>query len=419
MSEWSGAKSVSKVADAYPLSQEKISVGTSVDDINGILGSKFSYSDIAETLNNVEFGIEKTEEKIQVTIPYWRGDIHIIEDVAEEVGRLTGFDNIESTLPLREFIATKPTEFDEFKSMLRQLLVRAGASEVLTYSFVHGDVIKKAGLNPSNSYQVINSISPDLQYYRQTLTPSLLDLVHPNVKQSYESFALFEMNKTHAISDGLNDEKVPVESERLALVVVDKYQTGASYYSAKRIFDYICNEIGVTATYEPIENQQDHQVMVPFEFRRSARFVDADLRKCNGVIGEYTRSVAKAFKLPEHTAGFDIDVKGLFAMYKNGGRKYTPISRYPYSERDICFKVNQTTKYSQVIDAAEHALQTVPLESNLVPVDIYQPGDSETKNITIRLRVVSHDHTLTGDEVAEAVETVSRLVIEQTGAEVV
>src|SRR5690606_563446 len=96
-----------------------------------------------------------------------------------------------------DFNAVTPSLFDTFRAQLRQRLVRAGANEVLTYSFVHGDILKNAGQAVENAYRITNAISPDLQYYRVSLTPSLLDKVNSNIRQRFDHFALFEANKVH------------------------------------------------------------------------------------------------------------------------------------------------------------------------------------------------------------------------------
>lgn len=81
---------------------------------------------------------------------------------------------------------------------VRTELARAGANEVLTYSFVHKDVLEKATQDPSDAYALGNALSPDLQYYRLSLTPSLLDKVHANIRAGYDEFALFEIGKSHS-----------------------------------------------------------------------------------------------------------------------------------------------------------------------------------------------------------------------------
>jgi phenylalanyl-tRNA synthetase beta chain len=389
--------------------------------INDILGSKFTNSDIANTLQNAEFIIEQDElEMMTVVAPYWRADIHIVEDIAEEIGRLNGFDNIEPTLPMRDFTAVRPSDFDDFRDKVRKTLTRAGANEVLTYSFVHGDILQKAGQSVENSYRVVNSISPDLQYYRQTLTPSLLGLIHPNIKQGYDNFALFEINKSHLKKDGLNDESVPIEADMTALVITSKNElSGASYYQAKRILDYLCELLGLEIIYKAIDKEPNGSVSAPFEYRRSAQVIDKKTGLLIGIVGEYKKSVTRMFKLSEYTAGFEINTRVLFEATKGLGSGYKPLSRYPASERDICFQVSRELPYSQIINALEAALEHVELESNVSPVDIYQPDVDKVKNVTIRVRLTAHDHTLTGDEVTDVINSLITSVTTQTQAIVI
>jgi len=424
MGEWAGAKCASRVAEVYPGKYDPITLEFTANTINNVLGSKkFADSDIISTLQNAEFVTEQTEsELLRITAPYWRADIHIVEDIIEEVGRLNGFDNIEPTLPVRDFTAVRPDDFDNFRSKVRKILVRAGANEVLTYSFIHSDVLQKAGQKVENSYRIVNSISPDLQYYRQTLTPSLLGLAHPNIKQGYDNFALFEINKSHLKTDGLNNEGVPVESDKVALIVTSKNKlAGAPYYQAKRLLDYLCESLGINLDYKTIDkiDKSDSPLMAPFEYRRSAQVTDKTTGLVIGVVGEYKKSVAKGFKLSEYTAGFEIDTHALFEIVQNVGSGYKPLSRYPVSERDICFQVENGTSYGQIIDVLEAALKNVELETNISPVDIYQPESGKTKNITIRIQLTAHNHTLTGDEVVGVIDSLIASVTSEIQATVI
>jgi len=421
MHEWSGAKCVSKMKEAFPIKQKDIKVEFSVGTINSILGSNYSNTDIINTLTNIEFNvIQNGSDNISVTVPYWRGDIHIIEDIMEEVGRINGFDNIVPTLPSRDFTAVAPNDFDVFRGNIRKLLARAGANEILSYSFIHGNILKKAGQDINNSYRIVNSISPDLQYYRQTLTPSLLDLVHPNIKQGYDNFAIFEINKTHSRSDGLNDENVPIESEMVSLVVANKNSVpGAPFYQAKRILDYLCESLGVKLAYESVEKDSSVHTFQPFEYRRSAKVVEKSSGGIIGVVGEYKKLVAKGFKLPENVAGFEINSLDLFELFKNLKSSYKSLSRFPSSERDVCFQVNSNITFSQVIEATNEATKLSELTVDITPVDIYQPNEGKTKNITIRVKLTANDHTLTGDEVASAVKSMSDTVVEKTNATII
>lgn len=418
LQEYTGARATSPVVEDYPGVRQPITVTVSEKHINAVLGTHFSAEDIAELLGNVGFNVTFNGLEAVVTVPYWRQDIHIAEDIIEEVGRLAGFDTINLTLPRRDFTAVRPSDFDKLRSEVRRSLVRAGANEVLTYSFVHGDILKKAGQVPDNAYRVVNSISPDLQYYRQSITPSLLSHVFPNVKAGYETFALFEANKVHQKVDGATDEQVPVERDSIALVTTHAKAKGAAYYDAKRMLEYAVNSLGIVLMYRPLDGESD-ATYAPFEPKRSALVIDSKTQAILGIVGEYKKSVQKAFKLPEYTAGFEINPRELLASVKMVGIQYQPLSRYPGSERDVCFQVGQDVTYQDVVTPAEKTLAETGLITTLSPVDIYQPEDGTTKNITVRIGLISYEKTMTNEEVAAVVDKVIEAVTGATEGRVV
>lgn len=421
MNKWSDAFPVSIVVDNFPKPTKQLVIKVPHTLVNGVLGADLDIPQITNILRNAEFNVDvDSSNTISVQSPYWRADIHIAEDIIEEVGRLSGFDDILPTLPSRDFSAIKPNDFDIFRTRLRKILVRVGANEVLSYSFVHGDVFKKVGQAVDNSYKIVNSISPDLQYYRQSLTPSLLGLINPNVRQGYDSFSLFEINKTHKKDSGLDVENVPIETDSLALIITDKAkQAGSEYYKTKRILDYLCKLIGVELELEPLGDGFEGPLSSPFEVKRSALIMAKNSKLVIGVIGEYKKSVAKSFKLPNDTAGFEIDTRLLFDVSKTVGKNYKPISRYPATERDICFRVFHDITYRQIIDATNDALINIDLETLISPVDIYQLENGDTKNITIRIKLVAADHTLSNDEVNRVIDVVIDSVVSTTGATVI
>jgi phenylalanyl-tRNA synthetase beta chain len=420
MGEYAGAKRVSDVAESYPGEVQPYAVTLPYQKVNDVLGLTLSADEIATTMRDVEFTVKQDGDVLSFTPPYWRADIHIPEDIIEEVGRLRGFDTIEPILPKRDFTAVRPNRFDTVRASARCALVRAGANEVLTYSFVHGDLLTKAGQKTADSYRLVNSLSPELQYYRQTITPSLLSVVRNNMKQGYDHFALFEVNKAHPKQHGMTDENVPAEVDMIALVVANKKtQPGAAYYEAKRQLNYLAQSLGLELQFAPIEADPNYPVTAPFEHRRSALVTDKKTDTFLGIVGEYKKSVARSFKLPEYAAGFEIGSIPVLEAVQKLTSGYRPVSRYPGTERDICFQVSEEIAYQQVIDAVESALKNVQLETTVSPVDIYKSEGATTKNITIRLSLTPHEKTLTGDEVGLIINDVAQSVIAATGAAIV
>lgn len=416
--EWTGSRVVGRVLEATGNRRTGGAIVVRTDAVCATLGVDAPAADIRDVLERVEFSIREEGDSLVVTPPYWRTDIHIVEDVVEEFGRISGFDTIEPRLPQRTFRAVSPSSFDLFRTRVADMLTRAGANEILSYSFVHGDLLKRVGQSPQNSYQLVNSISPELQYYRQTLLPSLLSYVHPNAKQGYDRFALYEINKVHPKSLGFSDEQVPVEHDSLSLVYTQKKASGgAAYYQIKAMLEFVCKGLGVSLRYVPLKD--DLSEYAAYEPKRSA-LLETESGLIIGVIGELKRSVSTDFKLPKLTAGAEIDLRQLFIESERAVSTYYPLSRFPSTERDVCFRVGEDTSYGQLFDAVTTAWsQEQDVRASCEPIDIYAGGDSSDRNITLRMKIVSDSRTLTGDEVGDIMSRVIKSVVAITGASVV
>lgn len=239
MTQLAGATVASELVDDYSVVIKNQPVSVSTDFINQRLGSELTTETILTMLKNVEFTVERTEDKLTVTAPFWRTDIEIKEDIVEEVGRMYGFNQLPSALPMREITPVKPDERRKLKQSIREILSSAGANEVLTYSFVHGDLLNKTGQKPEDSYKLRNALSPNLQYYRQSLTPSLLENVNANIKAGYDQFVLFEIGKSHNKIHGNAEDGLPGELNMVALTFASQQSGPTGYFSARRYLDFL------------------------------------------------------------------------------------------------------------------------------------------------------------------------------------
>jgi phenylalanyl-tRNA synthetase beta subunit len=207
----------------------------------------------------------------------------------------------------------------------------------------------------------------------------------------------------------------------VALTVTDKKSRSVvPYYQAKKMLEYLGGSLGLDLMYSSVESDPNYPVTAPFELRRSALVTDKKTDTFIGIVGEYKKSVARNFKLPEYTAGFEIGSPALYEAVKKLTNSYRPVSRYPSTERDICFQVASDVRYQQIIDSMESVLRDTEIETVISPVDIYQQeNDASTKNITVRIKLTAGDHTLTGDEVATIIGNVTEATIAAIGATVI
>jgi phenylalanyl-tRNA synthetase beta chain len=392
--------------------------------INERLGFSLSADAMKTLLENVECGVAADGDQLTVTAPFWRTDIETREDVVEEVGRLYGFDKLPLKLPQRSIMPVEKNAMLELKQTIRSALAKAGANEVLTYSFVHGDLMRKAGQNPDDAFQVGNALSPDLQYYRLSLTPSLLDKVHMNIKAGYDELALFELGKGHNLAHASSDDGLPAEFAMLDLIYAcaDKQaKSGAAFYEARAFLTILAEHFGLELEYRPIAAEESYPVVKPYDHTRSAQVFVKGTDLALGMIGEYKASVRKALKLPVHTAGFGIGVAQLQAALKHSGKTYRPLPRFPRLTQDITLKVSSDSNYQTLSDVVRGALDDAcPQRSlwSLELLDIYQRQDSTAhKQITFRLSIASYEKTLTDAEVSALLDRVAAAAAAAIGAE--
>lgn len=384
-------------------------VETTVDFVNDRLGSKLSDNQIVAILKNVEFDVH-IDNNLVVTSPFWRTDIAIAEDIVEEVGRLYGYDKLPLLLPQRSL---KPAIKDTallFKQKVREILSKAGANELLTYNFTSSKLLEQVGLSADQAYKLSNALSPELQYFRMSLTPSLLDKIHANIKAGASQLAIYEINKVHSKMYGQDNQDLPKELSMLALVVaVDKSNlyAGAPYFQARTYMDYIGSQLGLIFSYEPVQDlpKTEQPIAQPFEASRSAQIIELTSKTVLGVVGEYKQSVTRALKLPAFCAGFEINIEQLQALQKDT-KNYLPLSRYPGVWQDISLKVPSNIKHGDLQTFIEQNIN-VPSTTKyqVLPIDIYQNSNqTEFMQMTFRLIVTSYIQTMTDLDVNQILE---------------
>ena len=390
--------------------------------INERLGLDLSGDDICDLLNNVEIQSHGPEEElgyICIQSPFWRTDLELPEDIVEEVGRLYGFDKLPRQLPMRSIKPAPRNPHRQLKQAIRQSLSRAGTNEVLTYSFVHERVLKNAEQDPSRAYRLSNALSPDLQYYRTSVLPSLLDKVHANIKAGHDEFMLFEIGKIHDKELPLSDEGLPSEQTFVDGVYASKKpRSGAPFYKARKLVDRLLADINVEADFVKIV-ESDADIPAPFDGQRSAWIVAKNDDKL-GIVGELSQTARRNFKLPDYTAVFSLDVEKLQAcLASSRDYNYRPLSHFPSISQDISLRSSVEISHDELLRAVRQCLdESENLHCQIQTLGIYQPkDDAAIKTTTFRLTFTSYQQTLTDAEVKPIMDNIATAALTKLDAE--
>lgn len=213
------------------LKDEAKTIKLTQEKINSLIGIEIPPEEVESSLKKLGFKLETIHlegEKIwEVTVPYWRLDIQIEEDLIEEVARMYGYEKI----PAKPLAGGAPEKIDQslFDLIynLKTKLVELGLTEIQTYSFYSSQVIRNLvfrqkireseQLEIRNLIHIANPISSETEYMRDNLWPNLLEVVTKNVKQGYKDIAIFEIGKTYSPQKG----DLPKEEYHLSIALMN------------------------------------------------------------------------------------------------------------------------------------------------------------------------------------------------------
>ncbi|MBR2587054.1 phenylalanine--tRNA ligase subunit beta [Candidatus Saccharibacteria bacterium] len=363
-------------------------------EINQLLGTNYPTDLIVRTLENVEFKIDELEAGVlEITVPTWRSDIHQKVDIIEEVGRLLGFDNAPLNFALRPFVCPVVEPLFDLKSKLRNLLSdRLGANELLTYSFVSKNLQEKSRENPDDSYKIINSISPELECFRQELVPSLLDKIRENEKSGFKDFALYELNQVSRKSWGLNNENVPEMKTHLGLT------TFGDFYRAKGILLELEKSLHTKFTLKPLNSATFLEPL------HSAGIYLGDEKI--GELGEIRASVLKNFKLESTISAIELSLEPLLKI-KPAKSASIKLSKFPFVSRDLTFRVPKDTAFEKIEEGIKTILsQNKALTYKLELVSIFRKANDDKKNLSFHLEVANLEKTLDSKAISDIIEAI-------------
>lgn len=396
--EWSGGRVHREWVDLYPRPQEPIRVSVDPAQVDAILGISVPPEEQDDILRRLGFMVRKEGEGAwDVLPPVWRLDAHITPDIAEEVGRIHGIEQIPATLPGRRHSRWTVRPPDDPLEQLREVLLGAGFDETLTPALVAGRLLQDLGLG-ADAVRISNPMSEEMDSLRTSLVPSLLQVVRLNQRQNLGPSRVFELARTYhadpARTDGLADEPL-----QLAAIATGGGHKG--FLELQAVADRLAFEV---AAPPPAYSRLAPPLFHP---GRTATFKA-------GVVGEVHPAVLQRFDIDGRAVALVVDVDGLLGAAAE--RKAKPLPRFPAVQRDIAVVVAETVPAADLMATAREAGGD-ELESVTAFDEYRSPQLGEgVKSVALALTFRSPTRTLTDAEVDERIEAVRGQLARSQGA---
>ncbi|MEO2140667.1 MAG: phenylalanine--tRNA ligase subunit beta, partial [bacterium] len=299
-----------------------------------MLGMEVDLKQAQETLTSLGFTWEPDgDAALKVTVPYWRNDVTIEEDLVEEVVRTIGYESVPTTMLSSPIPFQQPVPIMGLRNKIQDMLASAGIQEVINYPLVTLQQLEHVEqLDPDAlPLRVANPMSSDREYLRTTLRASVLGTLATNQSHSAGPFRLFEAGRTF----WPREEDLPEERETIAGVLAGlrhepswlEDENAMDFYDAKGVVELVMDRLGVAATYEPSEDKTFHP-------GRCAVIKASDA--VVGMVGEVHQLVMERLGLESpQVAFFELYLEPILAGLPESQRNFESLPRYPSATRDL------------------------------------------------------------------------------------
>lgn len=372
--------------------------------INEILHTELSGERMAELLSGINIDAEVNGDKLVVKVPHFRTDIEDgIEtdwDIAEEVGRLYGYDNIEPTLMVGKTFQGRLGESFALEDKIKDYMASMGFMELYNYNFTSPQeydlLLLPEDDEKRQTVRLRNPFGEDQSLMRTTLIGGMLRTVQLNCNRKTGHSRFFEVGNVHFN----NNDDLPEERRMLGAVC---FGTGESFFTLKGVLEQLFGSLGITGVrYERGGGEYLHPG------QKAVILVDGE---SIGEIGCVHPQVKKGFDLPVSPFIAEINFNKLIAK-ANAERKFKPLPKFPIVPRDIAIIVDSEVESQTVIDVIS-AVKTKALIENVYCFDVFYPkvpGEkgipAGKKSMAFRFELRNDDHTLNDEEIGQAVKAI-------------
>ena len=371
------------------------------EKINKLLGTDISKEDMVKYLNLLEIEVEGNTIKV----PSFRPDLNLMADIAEEVGRSYGYNNIPTTAFQTSTQGGYAPEM-VFESKAGQVCRSLGYSEIITYSFVSPTIFDQIRLDAKsplrNTLKIQNPLGEDTSVMRTIALPSMLDILSRNNAYQNKSAKLYELAKIYLPTEG---QVLPEEPKML---VLGTYGAGENFFTLKGELEAVFAGLRLKkASYTAVKDN-------PSYHPGRCALVSVDGLDV-GYMGQVHPLVAKNYGIDAEVYCAEVSLTKLFNLQLPEAT-YTPLPKYPTVTRDLALVCDEEVTVAQaetVIEAsAGKLLRSVQL------FDIYRgvgiPDGKKSMAFSLELR--ADDRTLTDADSESVMSKVLAAAQEKLGA---
>ena len=373
------------------------------EKINGLLGTDIAESEMVSILKKLDFQVEGD----QVTVPSWRGDVIGMADLAEEVARFHGYNNIPITLMRGQTTLGGFSVEEKLERQLGSLCRAMGFDEIITYSFISPTCYDKirwdAGDPRRQSFKILNPLGEDTSIMRTTVLPSMLEILTRNYNYRNQNVRLYEVGRIYLPG---GEDGLAVENKVLSM---GAYGSDMDFYALKGCVEAILKDLRAEDVHfevPSVTNPSYHPGRVADVYAGAQRI---------GVLGQVHPLVAQNYGVDAQFYCAELELNALMAA-KGADPEYVPLPKFPNLTRDIAVVCDEVVTVGALEACIRKGAKGLLKECKLF--DIYRGKGVEEgkKSVAFNLVLRADDRSLTSEEADEDVKSILAALEKELGA---
>ncbi len=418
-----GSKILTGIIDEKAREPEAVLVDLDTDSLNRRLGTNLDNETIIGLLESVDFKVsESSSGKFSVAVPFFRVDVSRPEDLSEEVARLWGYDNIETTYPMVEAKGQELSRQVAVQRKIRQIMVGNSFSEVINYNFVPASFCDDLCMAEADlgrkAVQILNPLSEQMSLLRTSLLTNLLEnLKHNNFRQK-KSVRIFELGKVF-FDQGKSVQ--PLEQDRIAGLVSGNREDQSwfsreipvDFFDLKGAVEFLLNALGIeNVTFSKIQDDS-----FPVYQKGYGAVMKKDSLEL-GSLGRISKAVLQNFGIRQDAYAFDLDFAALFQAMPEMV-KAKPLPKFPSLERDITLIVDAGIPVGSMLSELKVLADQQPVVERIFLFDLFEgePIAEGKKSLSFRVVYRDAEKTLTEKKVKKLHSQISQKILDIFDAE--
>ena len=411
--ELAGGVMAKGAIDEYPTPIEPAEVEFSLDRANKVLGTNIDSGELIKIADGLEFeNIGAKGNDFTFRIPTFRVDITREIDLIEELARLYGYDNIETTLPAVT-MKSDTVDINKFaQNKLKEVLISSGFYEVINYSFEDHELLSL--FNKTDVLKILNPLTTDSSAMRTSLVPGLIKNAILNLNHQAQDLRLFEIGKAYL---PVENSELPNEIRKIAATATGKR---TPEFWGKEELDFFDFKSILEKGFQSLQIWNDLRFQDAGEITflhpgKSAKLLLNELEI--GYLGELHPDLSEKLEISKKLYVLEIDLDKTAAFAKEKSKSFSPLPKFPSVRRDIALIIDESVPVGGILD--EIGKMGSGLIEDAAIFDVFTGGSVEEgkKSVAVSLQLRAADKTLTEEEINKVQEKTLKKLGLALGAE--